>query len=296
MSHMNKKITRIGIACQKKLENPKVLESVMHCLIASKKEVFLLPHTKENLLHEHDELPYVEDLSKEDPLHLIIALGGDGTILRTVHRLSSFDTYLFGINAGHLGFLSEVQPDNLENTCLRIWDSVYTIDERMLLDIKIQKKDGKTISYHALNEVVVSQSAVARLIELPVTIGDQPLTVFRADGLIVATPTGSTAYNLSAGGPILHPRIEAIILTPIAPFSLSQKPLVIPAEKTITFEVTDCNRENMVLTIDGQETEPLHCGDKVTIAEHPKKVKFLRLPEESYFNTLREKLKWGERL
>lgn len=291
-----RKIQRIGITTRHKIENPKVLDKLVECLIESKKEVYLSRKAVTNLSKKNPKVGLTKDLPLEEKLDLLIVLGGDGSILNAVQKMPHLSTYVLGINAGTLGFLSEIPPDNLENTCLTIWDDHYSRDERMLLQGSIERNGKSILEFRALNEVVISQSAISRLVEIPTTIDDIPITVFRADGLIVATPTGSTAYNLSAGGPIIHPRVEAMILTPIAPFSFSQKPLVIPAEKTVEMDIIDSNKEAMMISIDGQVHETLKPGDKITLSRHPESVTFLRLPQESYFSTLREKLKWGEGL
>ena len=290
-----KKIHHVGITTLQEVKNPKLLANLIHCLRGSKKEVYISDRTAEGLSKNDPILSDIHKLPNKVILDLLIVLGGDGTILSAVHKLHSLDTYIFGINEGHLGFLSEVQPDNLESTCLTIWDANYTLDERMLLKIEIERK-GENKEYRALNELVISQSGVARLVELPTKVGGDELSTFRADGLIIATPTGSTAYNLSAGGPILYPRLEAMIITPIAPFSFMQKPLVLPADKTVSIDISDCNKGQMIMTIDGQTHESLQCGDTIKVSRHSEKAKFLRLPEENYFKTIREKLKWGERL
>ena len=293
-----KKITSVGITVRKDASTTELLGKVLHCLSGGgNKKIYLFESARSQLPADFPlAVEDIEDMAPQEHLDLLIVLGGDGTILSAVRKLQSFDTYVLGINAGTLGFLSEIAPSSFEDSCLNIWDGHYSLDERMLLSVTIQKKDGSKISHQALNEAVVSQSAVARLVEIPTKIDGTEITTFCADGLIVATPTGSTAYNLSAGGPIVHPGLKAIILTPIAPFSFSQKPLVIPSDKTVTLEISPCSREGIILTLDGQVNEELAEGDRLTITAFPETAKFLRLPGEAYFTTLRNKLKWGERL
>ncbi|MBI5415158.1 NAD(+)/NADH kinase [Candidatus Peregrinibacteria bacterium] len=294
MHSPSSKMNKIGISTRWEMKHPEILEHLISCLLKSDKEIFLSEKSREHLLKEHTDLKDISDMPKNEKLDLLIVLGGDGTILSSIRKLSSFNTYIFGINAGDFGFLSEVPPMDLEDTCTRLWNEDYTIDERMLLSAEIRKKSGKKKTYLALNEVVISQSTISRLINLPTKIDGVLLTSYRADGLILATPTGSTAYNLSAGGPIVHPRVQAFILTPIAPFSLTQKPVVVPADKTVSLEIVDCNRDDTVITFDGQIHESLACGDTVHIQRYHETAKFLRFPEERYFTTLRKKLKWGE--
>ncbi len=289
-------IQKIGITTKSEMSRPDLIEKTIACLQKCGKTIYLSTHARKNLANTHPDIGNMRDITPPDRLDLIICLGGDGTILRTVRKLVSFDTPILGVNTGNLGFLSAIPAEDIENTCLKIWDSDYTIEERLLLSIQIVKENGSLQKYSALNEVVVSQSAIARIINLPVKVDGELLAVFRADGLIIATPTGSTAYNLAAGGPIIHPKVESMILTPVSPFSFSQKPLVIPAQKVVSLEIIDCNKEEAVITIDGQVHEPLRCGDVIEVTKHEETAKFLRLPGETYFNTLRKKLKWGESL
>lgn len=225
---------------------------------------------------------------------LLLVMGGDGTILSVVRSMREFDTKIFGINTGNLGFLSEIPPVQINKTLAKIFRGDYTIDHRLMLHVEVIR-DKKVINkFHALNEATITQGVLARLINLRTKVNKRKLTTYHADGLIVSTPTGSTAYNLSAGGPVLYPSINAFILTPIAPHSFTQKPIVIPADKVIEITVED-ERKQVNLTIDGQENTTLCCGDVVRIRRDGV-VKFVRLPSESFFSTLREKLDWGKKL
>ena len=271
---------------------PKVVSDLIFALNScGGKEIFLNENAR-NFCENHDEF---EIFNFEQKVDLIFSLGGDGRILKTVRNLKYFSTAIFGINAGHLGFLSEIPPTDLPRVCGELFAGKFSVDSRMLLRAEVFRA-GKVISeFRVLNEVVVGQSSVARLADLPVKIDGAPIANFRADGLICATPTGSTAHSLSAGGPILHPKTEAIILTPIAPHAFSQKPIVLPPEKKIKIEPKHENREEIVLTADGQIFEKLEPGDEIQISKFDQKVKFLRLESESFFETLRSKLGWGER-
>ncbi len=225
---------------------------------------------------------------------LLLVLGGDGTILSVVRTMREFNTKIFGINIGNLGFLSEVSPAQINKTLKKVFAGNYTIDERFMLNVEVLR-NGKVIKkFHALNEAAITQGSLARLISLKTRVDGKKLTEYHADGLIIATPTGSTAYNLSAGGPILYPRIEAVILTPIAPHSFTQRPIVIPATKKIEIQVFSKKRHTYI-SIDGQESEMLQDGDEIQI-KRDGIVRFIRLPSESFFSTLREKLDWGKKL
>ena len=228
-------------------------------------------------------------------IDLFFDFGGDGTILRTVRQLQDFDTPLLGINFGTLGFLSEIRPGEVEKHLDEILDGKISIDERTLLDVTIQKKSKKKEHYRVLNEIVISQGSIARLMRVCTQIGGRRVTSYRADGLIVATPTGSTAYSLSAGGPIVYPSIPSLILTPIAPHSFTQKPIIIPDDRKIEL-FPQFSQESTILTLDGQRTVTLDDGDIVVVEKSKETVKFARLKGEHFFKTIRGKLKWGEEL
>jgi NAD+ kinase len=233
--------------------------------------------------------PYI---AGETQVDLILVMGGDGTILKAVNRMTAVKAKFFGINMGHRGFLSEITPDQIGKTLGRVFAGDYTVDKRMTLDITV-KRDKKTVAhFHALNEVAITQSTLSRLISLRAKVNQRKLANYRADGLIVATPTGSTAYSLSAGGPIMHPAMRAFIITPICANSFTQKPIIIPHEKTIEIEVNS-DFEFMNATVDGQQSFALKHKDIVHVKQGDF-VDFIRLPSESYFITLRQKLGWGD--
>jgi NAD+ kinase len=225
---------------------------------------------------------------------LLLVMGGDGTILSVVRDMREFDVKIFGINTGHLGFLSEVTPVQINKTLAKVLKGECTIDSRFMLNVEVSR-NGKVIKkFHALNEAAISHSAVARLINLRTQVNHRKLTTYHADGLIIATPTGSTAYSLSAGGPILYPNIDAFIITPIAPHSFTQKPIIIPANKSVQITVED-EKRRVRLTIDGQESLLLKHKDEIRIKKDGV-AQFVRLPTESFFKTLRKKLDWGKKL
>jgi NAD+ kinase len=173
------------------------------------------------------------------------------------------------------------------------------IEERQLLSIAVERAGKNVFSGRALNEAVIAQGVIARLLDLKASVGGEPLTTYRADGLIIATPTGSTAYSLAAGGPMVHPRLSALILTPINPHSFSQRPIVVPGDQTVEVEVlkkraTSIDSE-VNLTLDGQTYEPLQRFDRVIAHPHTETVKFLRRGQDTFYATLRQKLKWGDR-
>jgi NAD+ kinase len=227
-------------------------------------------------------------------LDLLLTLGGDGTLLRGARFVALDAVPVLGINLGHLGFLTAAMPDEMESA-LRAWSSgQYTLDARMALAIEVVREDGsRSGAYVALNDAVLHKGGAARVIRLKVTAWEEEVGIYSADGIILSTPTGSTAYSLSAGGPIVHPMVDCIIATPISPHTLSFRPLVLPADETITVEVLGPTEE-LILTIDGQESERLTPGARVVIRRAPDPVRLVRLSGQTFFSTLRRKLRWGD--
>lgn len=237
--------------------------------------------------------------TKMQELDLLIVLGGDGTILRTIREMDDFSVPILSINRGTIGFLTEMNMKDAEAMLQEFLSGKGKTEERSLLQVQAKRGTETLWSGRVLNEAVIAQGAISRLIDLKTEVNGDPLAVFHADGVIIATPTGSTAYSLAAGGPIVHPQLKATIVTPINPHSFSQKPLVLPAENDVRITImTKPNRFDDVqvsLTLDGQTYVTLKGGDIVHAQIAKETVKFLRRTEETYFSTLRSKLKWGER-
>ncbi len=266
----------------------KVFAAVYRELERLGKTVLVEPHVARLLgLKRYRE--FKRDLSRAD---LVIVMGGDGTMLSVIQRMRHFDTLLLGVNMGTLGFMSELQPEEAGRSLARLLSGDYTVDSRAMLLAEVYREGKCVKAFHALNEVVVSQGTLARLIELRTRVDHRKLTTYQADGLIVATPTGSTAYSLSAGGPIVYPRLPCLILTPICPHSFTQKPIVIPDRKKISITL-ETDHEKINLTVDGQESITLRYKDEIRIRSAGA-ARFLRLPAENFFETLRRKLHWGE--
>lgn len=290
----NSKITRIGITCKSDIKDADtIIEQIVHFFLDNKVEV-AIDHRIKKQSNKQPWLKNCLDFSSKTECSLIMVLGGDGTMLRAVRDHYKGCHYFFGINMGHLGFLSEISPDKVEKTLLKILNGKFHVDKRTLLKVCIKGKNGKKKETYALNEAVINQRDEARLIKLPTFVGKRKLITYFSDGLIISTPTGSTAYNLSAGGPLVHPAIEASILAPITPHSFTQKPIVVPANKLIEIG-TEESDQRLRLTIDGQESHNLTPGDIIQIQMAKEKVQFLRLSKEYFFSTLRKKLGWGER-
>lgn len=226
---------------------------------------------------------------------VVIAFGGDGTLLDAARMVTQAcaDVPVLGVNLGHLGFLTEVGREELE-AALDAWRLGQTRTEQRLMLIGRVHTGRHTVEHLALNDVVVSRGARSRMIEIDVSIDDQPVCHLKSDGVIVASATGSTAYNLSAGGPIVHPEVDALLLTPIAPHTLTQRPLVFPASFSIALRpVVDAPPADVLVTFDGQLGLALRAGDLVTIQRADRPLRLVRTSARTHFDMLREKLKWG---
>ncbi len=226
---------------------------------------------------------------------MLVVLGGDGTLLAMAKAIaeSGHDVPILAVNFGSLGFLTEITRPELHQALDTVLAGRASYDLRMMLSATAV---GSGASHMALNDVVFSRTALSRMIELSVSVGDQFVTAVKADGLIVATPTGSTAYNLAAGGPIVHPAMDALVLTPIAPHTLSNRPIVIPAEREVRVTSTSSNAgDEVYVTMDGQTGLPLPEGDELTIVRAQRPLRLVRSTTRSYFEVLRQKLKWNER-
>lgn len=234
---------------------------------------------------ERDELARQSDLA--------VVLGGDGTLLAMAKAIaeSGHDIPILAVNFGSLGFLTEITRPELQQSLDAVLAGRSMFDQRMMLCAQASNE-----SHVALNDVVFSRTALSRMIELSVSVGDQFVSAVKADGLIVATPTGSTAYNLAAGGPIVHPAMDALVLTPIAPHTLTNRPIVIPAEREVRVKSTSTNAgDEVYVTMDGQTGFGLQQGDELTITRADRPLRLVRSSTRSYFEVLRQKLKWNER-
>ncbi|MGE5841703.1 MAG: NAD(+)/NADH kinase [Deltaproteobacteria bacterium] len=226
-------------------------------------------------------------------VQFVIVLGGDATLLGAARRVGRYGVPILGVNLGGLGFLTEVPLRNLYPAVEFMLEGRLEVETRLMLEAVVVRQGTETCRFLVLNDVVINKGALARIIDLDVFINDQFLTTFRADGLIVSTPTGSTAYNLSAGGPILYPTISSFILTPICPFTLTNRPILLPESHVVSITLSRRGEERVSLTFDGQVGFDLFPGDKVLIQKAKEKLKLIKSPNQSYFEILREKLMWG---
>ncbi len=224
---------------------------------------------------------------------LVLSFGGDGTLLRAAHLTGPNDTPLLGVNICRLGFLADIEVEQLHEALEQIVAGKYTVEERMVLEATADNPSHFDTEW-ALNEFAVNRSGAAGLVKIEVEVDGTPLNTYWADGLIVGTPTGSTAYSLSNGGPIIMPGVDAVILTPIAPHTLTVRPIVLPADSTITCRVLDDNQP-YVFAADGRSTHFENDNLQFTIDRAPHTVNLVKLPEQHFFHTLRSKLMWGVR-
>jgi NAD+ kinase len=220
-------------------------------------------------------------------------LGGDGTLLGAARKVGEYGLPILGINLGGLGFLTEIPAKRLYEDLEKLIAGEIDVETRLMLQARVIRNGEELCCFSALNDVVINKGALARIIELRVCINDRFLTTFRADGLIISTPTGSTGHNLSAGGPILYPDLEALLVTPICPFTLTHRPIIIPDTSMIEISMGR-HSEEVLITFDGQVGFDLKDYDKVIVSKSEKKLRLIKSPNQDYFDILRTKLKWGE--
>jgi len=280
----------IGIICKLNREEPReILHHLIPWLRQKGCEVFVDIETASSLGirgYERSEIPL--------QVEVVLVLGGDGTMLSVNRLVAEKGIPVLGINLGSLGFLTEVSKENIYRAVEKMLSGGCTVEERLMLKAKIGR-GGETIAdYLVLNDAVITKGALARIIDLETFIDRTYVTTFKADGLIISTPTGSTAYSLSAGGPILYPTLESIVLTPICPHTLTNRPIVLPDQVTIEIRLKSLS-EDVFLTLDGQTGCSLKPGDVIEICKAEHKAKLLVHGDRGYFDVLRTKLKWGER-
>ncbi|ABK44272.1 NAD(+) kinase [Magnetococcus marinus MC-1] len=224
---------------------------------------------------------------------LVIVLGGDGTFIGAARDVLRWKVPVLGVNMGRLGFLTEVSYDEMYDNLKEVFAGHYNVEDRMMLTAFIRRESGEVLSHHVLNDVVAHKGHLARMMEFQVSINGQHVFTSRADGLIVATPTGSTGYSLSAGGPIIHPRLDTIIINPICPHTLSNRPIAVPGDGQISFRLTQ-NEPDRLLTLDGQTGVPLLDGDEIVIRKSDRSLRVIHSPDRNYYDILRKKLHWAE--
>lgn len=292
---------------------PPLKKKIKHVGIITKSTIFEHVHTLKTLvqiLEQHSQYIFFDEFSSQalkkgksfskeqlfKVCDLVVVIGGDGTMLKTAANVGRKPTLVLGVNIGNVGFLTQTDPQNLPSALDKIFANDYFIEKRSLLEVDILRKSKKIHAFLAFNEAVINQGLFARLIELIVEIQNQKVISFKADGMIIATPTGSTAHSLSAGGPIVHPALDAVIITPICPAALSLRPIVIPHGETIIIRIATQRSQqyDLGLTIDGQVTVTLQYGDIIRIHTSQRYFHMIHLEgAENYYKRLRSKLGWG---
>jgi NAD+ kinase len=248
---------------------------------------------RESIEHETGcavEVVADSDIAKQ--VDLMLVLGGDGTMIATARMVSDTEIPVMGVNYGGLGYLAEFPLEDLFPALDGVLAGKYRVQQRLMLSVELWRGKELVTRNRVLNDVVVNKSALARIIEIEAYLNQQFVNLFRADGLIVATPTGSTAYNLSAAGPIIFPSMNAVVITPICPFTLSNRPIVVPDDSVIEVRLMTENEE-VALTLDGQVGFDLQAADRVVIRKSNTAFNLVQPPNRNYFDVLRNKLKWG---
>jgi len=238
--------------------------------------------------------PVVAREALAEKIDLLIVLGGDGTLLSATRALGGQKVPILAVNLGGLGFLTSVTREELYPVLERVLAGEHQISERMMLSAEILRNNEIAERQVALNDAVINKAALARMLDFDVYVDRAQVGRYRADGLIVATPTGSTAYSLAAGGPVVHPQLDAFVITPICPHMLTNRPLVVPDTARVEIDIAAAE-EPVYLTLDGQVGFKLEPRDRVVITKSPHRVAFVQSPQKTYFEVLRSKLRWGER-
>jgi NAD+ kinase len=288
---------RIGIVAKRNHpEATAVVRNLAEKLISKGIRVYVEKEIESSLQLSQPEpmLNFIEPEELSSQAELVVCLGGDGTLLRVARLVGDDEVPILGVNLGGLGFLTEVTLEELDHVLEEVIQGAYRKDQREVLKASVIRRGEKTSEFMVLNEAVINKGAFARIIDIAVTIDKQYLTTFKADGLIISTPTGSTAYNLSAGGPIVYPSLQCIIITPICSHTLTNRPIVIPDDVEIQ-ALLKTKQQEVFLTLDGQQGFPLEFEDIVTLRKAPSPIFLVKSPHRNYFEVLKEKLNWGKR-
>ena len=284
------------IALIANVELPEVTEPLKRlCRFLEKEGYSVALESKTALLVANNTLPVFDYLDEELKLDLVVVVGGDGSMLSVGRSVAELNIPLLGVNMGRLGFLTDIQPDDMENQLIRVLAGDYIASNRFLLEISLSRKGEKINSGEAINDVVVHPGSSLRMMEFELYIDKQFVYSQRSDGLIVSTPTGSTAYALSGGGPILHPNLDAIVLVPMNPHTLSSRPVVVGGDSSIEIKLGLRNEHSMV-TCDGQNDLIPQPGDVICIEKKMQPLRLIHQADNSFYATCRTKLGWGSRL
>ena len=290
-------MNRIGIIAKKnKPEAVTIAGHLVEWLRPKRIEVYI-EEEMGKLLSPTPSEHYWKSIKREEiptDIEMIVVLGGDGTLLSVARQVWNKNIPILGVNLGGLGFLTEITLDELYPVLEKILRDDFEINEREVLNAGVIRRGKRIAEFIVLNDAVINKGALARIIDLETTINGDYLSTFRSDGLIISTPTGSTAYNLSAGGPIVYPSLHTIIITPICPHTLTIRPIIIPDDVKIRALLKSRNEE-VTLTLDGQQGFTLEFEDVVEVGKAEGHILLIKSPYRHYFELLREKLRWGER-
>lgn len=282
------------VAIFAKVHDPRC-QGVASELIAWLEERHCVPLVEAHLARHMGYLNGLSDEQIRDQAQLVVVLGGDGTLISVARLFSGREVPILGVNLGSLGFLTEITVEELYPVLERCLQGNLRLSERMMLEVVVTRGSTELTRCHVLNDAVINKGALARIIELETTVDRYNLTTFKADGLIVSTPTGSTGYSMSAGGPIVHPVMCCIVITPICPHTLTNRPIVLPDQSVVRIVVKSSFDEMVYLTLDGQVGVELQEGDTVEVRCAVKTTALVTSRDKDYFSILRTKLKWGER-
>jgi NAD+ kinase len=288
---------RIGIIAKKNKPEAVAIANKLMAWLRSKKIEIYIEEEMGQLLLPAPPGPSLKTIKRETiptEMEMIIVLGGDGTLLSVARQVWNKNIPILGVNLGGLGFLTEITMDELYRVLERVIQDDFEINEREVLNAAVIRRGERIAEFTVLNDAVINKGALARIIDLETTINGEYLSTFRSDGLIISTPTGSTAYNLSAGGPIVYPSLHTIIITPICPHTLTIRPIIIPDDVKIR-ALLKSRSEEVLLTLDGQQGFTLEFEDVVEVGKAEGHILLIKSPYRHYFELLREKLKWGER-
>lgn len=289
-------IRRVGVAV--KPQQPEALNTICRLIEWLNERGISLVGTpeldRERIQNETGCVMFVVEPEKlAASVDLIVVLGGDGTMIATSRMMGDYDVPVLGINYGTLGYLAEFRVEEMFPALESILVGDYRIDTRVRLSVDLVQGEEILMHHRVLNDVVINKSALARIIELEAHMNGMLISSFRADGLIISTPTGSTAYNLSAGGPVIYPSMNALVITPICPFTLSDRPIVVPDDAVVELRLRT-QKEDVVLTLDGQIGRPILPEHRVLIRKSLTSFRIVQPKNRNYFEVLREKLRWGK--
>lgn len=282
-------MTVIGILTKPQIPDIRPLLDELLDWLGRRQKSVLIGSSSGDHFHEGAQ-PVDEQIAAE--ADLVLVLGGDGTMLRAARLVEERSVPILGVNLGGLGFLTESTVEAMYESLEKVFAQEFYVDHRLRLEAHIRHKNGEQQQRTVLNDAVISKGTSGRMITTSIQVDKQFVTKLRGDGLIIASPTGSTAYSMSAGGPILEPGLEALILTPISPHTLTHRPLLVPSQALL--EITLTSHEGGTVTLDGQIGIHMEHEDTVTISASPHRTRLIRFPDRTYYDLLRNKLKWGD--